>query len=99
MQALVVPPSFKIHICNPVCVCLTVQALASLGDGSLANGVGVTVHVATNNGANVIFNDVITSVGGAINAVISVPLDTNCMKISVSSMSKLVNSSLVQIVL
>ena len=82
-----------------MCVCLTVQALASFGDGSLANGVGVTVHVATNNGANVIFNDVITSVGGAINAVISVPLDTNCMKISVSSMSKLVNSSLVQIVL
>ncbi|XP_064400639.1 C3 and PZP-like alpha-2-macroglobulin domain-containing protein 8 [Halichondria panicea] len=60
----------------------TLKALASLGDGSLANGVGVTVHVATNNGANVIFNDVITSVGGAINAVISVPLDTNCMKIS-----------------
>ena len=45
---------------------------------------GVAVQVTINNGARVIFDDVIVSVEGAVNAAISIPLDTNCMKISVS---------------
>lgn len=49
----------------------------------------MAVKVTINNGARVIFDDVITSVDGAVDAVISVPLDTNCMKITVSPLHQL----------
>jgi len=45
----------------------------------------VSVTVTANNRAVVLFDQVITSVAGAVEAVIPVPLDTNCMKITVSS--------------
>lgn len=63
---------------------MSIQAVASLGDGSPADGVGVAVTVTINNGARVIFDDVVNSTAGSVSALISVPLDTNCMKITVS---------------
>lgn len=61
------------------------QAVAKLGDGSPASGMGVKVVASVNNGKQLLHDAIITSeVGtGRVTATIAVPKHAKCLKITV----------------
>ena len=72
----------------PLSPSLLSQAQVSRGDGSPARGEAVRVVVTINNGQTTLFDSDVASdsFDGSISLVIPVPINANCLKITVSKL-------------